>query len=479
MATEHTWNFVNKQWDETVIPTISAYIEIPNVSPMFDPQWASNGLIEKAAQLLHEWALKQNVKGLTSEILHLPGKTPLIFLTVPPSHPDIVDSPILMYGHLDKQPPMTETWAEGLHPYKPVIKDGKLYGRGGADDGYAIFAAVLSLKALQEQNLPHGRIVILIEASEESGSIHLMDYIEHLKEKIGVPSLVVCLDSGSGNYEQFWTTTTLRGVLSANLTVKILKEGVHSGHASGIVPSSFRILRQLLDRIEDPSTGEIKLPELSVEIPAKRLQEIKSCAQSLGHHVIKEFPWVPGAHPVTEDIETCIINRTWRPTLSITGVDGIPAITVAGNVLRPHTSVKLSIRLPPSLNPKVAGEALHKVLTANPPYGAQIECHVEKFSPGFDAPPFAEWLDTSMSKASNYFYKKPANYVGEGGSIPFMGLLKEKFPQAQFVITGILGPESNAHGPNEFLHIDFAKRVTACVTSILADHGVQFSKNKK
>jgi len=318
--------------------------------------------------------------------------------------------------------------------------------------------------------------VIVIEASEESGSIHLMDYIHHLKDSIGTPSLIVCLDSGAGNYEQFWTTTSLRGVMSANVTVSILREGSHSGHASGIVPSSFRILRQLLDRIEDPYTGEIKIKELFVDIPPKRLQEVKACAQSLGDHIWKEFSFVPGAGPISKDSELLILNRTWRPTLSITGVDGIPHLSVAGNVLRPYTSVKLSIRLPPSLNPVIAGEAIKKVLTADPPYGAEIKVDVEKAAPGFDAPAFAEWLDTSMNKASNFFFKKPANYLGEGGSIPFMGLLKEKFPQAQFVVTGVLGPESNAHGPNEFLHIDFGKRITACIVSILADHGVHFKK---
>jgi acetylornithine deacetylase/succinyl-diaminopimelate desuccinylase-like protein len=352
-----------------------------------------------------------------------------------------------------------------------------LYGRGGADDGYAICCAILAIKALQEQGIPHGRIVIVIEGSEESGSIHLMDYIDHLKAEIGIPSLIVCLDSGAGNYEQFWTTTSLRGILAANLTVKIINEASHSGHASGIVPSSFRILRQLLDRIDDPLTGELKIKEFYVDVPPGRVNEIKSCAHSLGTKVYKEFTWVKGAKPVSEDVETCLLNRTWRPTLSITGVDGIPHVSNAGNVLRSYTTVKLSIRLPPSLEPKVGAEALQRVLLADPPYGAQVELDIDKFSPGFDAPPFAEWLDASMHKASNYFFKKPSNYVGEGGSIPFMGLLKQKFPEAQFVITGVLGPESNAHGPNEFLHIDFAKRINASVVSILADHGVHFKKH--
>jgi acetylornithine deacetylase/succinyl-diaminopimelate desuccinylase-like protein len=303
-----------------------------------------------------------------------------------------------------------------------------------------------------------------------------MDYIEHLKESIKIPNFIICLDSGAGNYEQFWTTTTLRGLLAANLTIKILNEGQHSGGVSGVVPSSFRILRILLDRIEDPVTGEFRLKEFMVEVPPKRLQENQSCADSLKSSVFDEIPFVKGSHPISNDVPTLFLNRNWRPTLSITGVDGIPPLSIAGNVLRPYTSVKLSIRLPPSLDPAPAQAALKKAMTENVPYGAHVDFDIDKCAAGFDAPAFAEWVENSMHKASNYFFKRPCNYIGEGGSIPFMGLLKLRFPQAQFVITGVLGPASNAHGPNEFLHIDFGKRVTACVTSIIADHGVHFKK---
>jgi len=286
------------------------------------------------------------------------------------------------------------------------------------------------------------------------------------------------LDSGAGNYEQLWTTTTLRGLVSGDLIVKILKEGSHSGSASGIVPSSFRILRQLLDRIEDPYTGEIKVKELFTEIPPKRLEEIKSCSESLGKTVYAEFTFVPGAQPVTPDIYLMLQNRTWKPTLSITGVDGIPHLSVAGNVLRPYTAVKLSIRLPPTVNADAAAAALTSVLVANPPYGAHVSFTVDKAKSGFEAPQLAPWLETSLHKSSNFFCKKPANFIGEGGSIPFMGMLREKFPEAQFVITGVLGPGSNAHGPNEFLHVELGKKVTGCVASILADHFAHFSHQK-
>jgi len=337
----------------------------------------------------------------------------------------------------------------------------------------------LSIKALQVQGLPHARIVILIEASEESGSVHLEDYITYLEKSIATQDLIICLDSGAGNYEQFWTTTTLRGLISGDLTVKVLFEGSHSGKASGIVPSSFRILRIILDRIEDVQTGEIKVKELHVEVPAKRLEEIQSSAASLGKSVHEEFSFVPGGKPVNSDPAVLVLNRTWKPSLCITGVDGIPSLEVAGNVLRTHTSVKLSIRLPPTANVVKASKALQETLLRDPPYGAQVTWNEDKAKGGFNAPPLAPWLETALHKASNYFCKLPANFIGEGGSIPFMGMLQEKFPEAQFVITGVLGPESNAHGPNEFLHIGLGKKVTGCVASIVADHYVHVTSQKK
>eukprot|EP01122_Echinamoeba_exundans_P003106 TRINITY_DN1325_c0_g1_i3.p1 TRINITY_DN1325_c0_g1~~TRINITY_DN1325_c0_g1_i3.p1 ORF type:complete len:384 (+),score=108.08 TRINITY_DN1325_c0_g1_i3:732-1883(+) len=379
-----------------------------------------------------------------------------------------------MYGHMDKQPPLTDAWAPGLGPYTPVIRDGKLYGRGGADDGYAIFGAITALKALQEQGAHHGRIVLIVEACEESGSPDLPHYIEHLKERIGVPDLIVCLDSGCGTYDQFWVTTSLRGLAAGVLKVEIIKEGSHSGHASGIVPSSFRILRQILSRLEDENTGVVKPKELYCEIPAERLAQAKSCAEVLGHTIFEEFKWVEGAKPVTEDVYEAMLNRTWRPTVSTVGVAGIPSLDMAGNVLRTHTAVKLSIRLPPRVNAPQAAAFLKEFLEKDPPYGAKVTFEWDKAGSGWDAPALAPWLEKSLNDASNLFYKKPANFLGEGGSIPFMGMLGALFPQAQFCVTGVLGPENNAHGPNEMLVIDMGKRVTACVSKIVADHYTHF-----
>jgi acetylornithine deacetylase/succinyl-diaminopimelate desuccinylase-like protein len=461
--------FVSAKWDDDIVQRLVEYIRIPNKSPMFDADWVAHGHMDAAVALMEGWAKAQPIDGLVVEVVRLEGRTPLIYLEVPANGPSVGDDCVLLYGHLDKQPEMTG-WDEGLGPWEPVLKGDRLYGRGGADDGYAIFGSLAALMALREQGAPHARCVILIEACEESGSYDLPAYVDHLAARIGKPSLVVCLDSGCGNYEQLWCTTSLRGLAGGNLTVKVLEEGVHSGDASGIVPSSFRLLRQLLSRIEDEDTGRILLDGLHSPIPDDRRAQATKVAQVLGEEVFDKFPLLPGMTPMSGRLDELVLNRTWRPALSITGADGIPPLASAGNVLRPQTSVKLSLRLPPTLDGKRAGELLKEALLRDPPNGAQVTLDLEKASTGWNAPALAPWLERAIGAASEEFFGAPAMYMGEGGSIPFMGMLGEKFPGAQFMITGVLGPHSNAHGPNEFLHIPMGKKVTASVARVVADH---------
>ena len=463
--------FVGKLWDEQIVPQLVDYIRIPNKSPMFDAQWAEHGYMDQAVALMENWARAQPIPGMQLEVVRLEGRTPLIFIDIPGQGEDCV----LLYGHLDKQPEMTG-WAEHLGPWKPVIEGDKLFGRGGADDGYAIFGSLAAILALQEQKIPHARCVVMIEACEESGSYDLPYYVDHLAERIGKPSLIVCLDSGCGNYEQMWLTTSLRGMTGGNLTVKVLDEGVHSGDASGVVPSSFRILRQVLSRLEDEDTGVIRPPQLHAEIPQQRLEQAKLSAGVLGNDIHAKFPMIDGMRPVDSDLTELVLNRTWRPALAITGVAGLPALDSAGNVLRPSTAVKLSLRLPPTADAVKCGEFLKQLLERDPPYGATVTFNLEKAGSGWDAPALADWLEQSVDEASRTFFGPPPAYMGEGGSIPFMGMLGEKFPGAQFLITGVLGPHSNAHGPNEFLHIPTGKRVTACVAKVVADHFVASGK---
>ena len=465
MNRNKTENFVNRMWDDSIIPELCEYIRIPNKSPMFDPDWEQHGYMEQAVRQFERWSREQPLKGMQVEVVRLEGRTPILFIDIPGDSEDV----ILLYGHYDKQPEFSG-WAEDLDPWEPVIKDGKLYGRGGADDGYAVFGSLTAVRALQEQGIPHAHCVVLIEGCEESGSFDLPHYIDHLGDRLGTPSLVVCLDAECGNYDQLWCTTSLRGNLTGTLRVEVLTEGVHSGSASGIVPSSFRVLRQLISRIEDEQNGRILLEDLYVDIPEQRLGQAELAADVLGDSVYEKFPWVDTGSTPSESIYELLLNNNWRPALAITGADGLPELVNAGNTLLPDTTLKLSFRLPPTSDADQAARAVKEALEADAPAFAKVSFDVESTMAGWNAPPVADWLEASMEKASQAYFGKPSVYMGTGGTIPFMGMLGEKFPQAQFLVTGLLGPNSNAHGPNEFLHIEKGKKLTCCVAQVLEDH---------
>ncbi len=461
-----TQKMINTLWDATIIPTLCRYISIPNKSPMFDADWEKHGFMDEAVALMTAWCHANAPKDMHLEVLRVKGRTPLIYIEIPGSG----DETILFYGHMDKQPEMTG-WLPGLDPWTPVIQDDKLYGRGGADDGYAIFASLTAILALQQQNISHARCVIIIEASEESGSIDLPFYLDLLQERIGTPSLIICLDSGAGNYEQMWMTTSLRGNMSGDLKVSLLREGIHSGSGSGVVADSFRVIKRLISRIEDEGTGEILLPELQPNIPKKRIEEAQICAQALGNKIYSDLPFQEGVFPITLDPVELVLNKTWRPALSITGVAGLPPLEISGNVSRPETALKLSMRIPPDCDPEIAEAAIIEALTKYPPYNAKVSYHPDGMpGRGWNAPITEPWLEDACKDASMAFFGLPSVCIGEGGSIPFMGMMGKKFPKSQFVITGVLGPASNAHGPNEFLHLPTAKKLTACMAMIVERH---------
>ena len=465
MNTKKIIKNIHSFWDNEIVPALVEYIKIPNKSPSFDPDWEKHGYMDKVLNLAADWTEKNKPNDSKMIIKKSPGRTPLLLLDIPGTK----EGSILMYGHLDKQPEM-EGWNDDLGPRKPVIKDEKLYGRGGADDGYALFASIASINALKEQKIDHPRILVLIEFSEESGSPDLPHYMDLCSEIIGSPDLVICLDSGAGDYKRFWTTTSLRGLIGLKMKVEVLKEGVHSGGASGHVPSSFRIARSLLSRLENENTGEVLLEELSAEIPNYRIEETKKLVSILNNEVVEEFPWKDDMKPSTSDNVEGVLRRTWKPAVSIVGVDGMPSTANAGNVLRPYTTLQLSVRIPPTTSAKKAVQAIQKTLSENIPYDATVELQFEKAGEGWNAPESKPWLLEAIDKASKEYFGQMACSMGEGGSIPFMGMLGKQFPEAQFVITGVLGPQSNAHGPNEFLHIPFAKRLTCCISCIIADY---------
>jgi len=454
-----------KTFRDSIVPTLSEYIRIPNKSPLFDAEWQSHGYMDRAAELMAAWCREQPIAGLKVEVVREPGRTPVLLCEIPGSGKDTV----LLYGHMDKQPEFTG-WADGLSPWAPVLRDGKLYGRGGADDGYAVFSSLTAIRLLQEQKIPHARCVVLIEACEESGSYDLPHYVDRLADRIGSPSLVVCLDAECGNYDQLWCTTSLRGNLVGDLLIEGLTEGVHSGSGTGIAPSVFRIARTLLARVESDVNGDLLVDELTVPIPAARIDQARAAAGVLGDKIAGKLPFVPGARALSDSPVELVLNNTWRPTLAVTGAAGLPAMENAGNVLLPRIEFKLSFRLPPTADAEAAAKAVKKRLEADPPYGVRVKFDVGSSLAGWDAPPVAPWLEKSMHEASRATFGKDAMYLGTGGSIPFIGMLGERFPETQFLVTGVLGPHANAHGPNEFLHLDCARKLTACVAKVVADH---------
>ncbi len=465
---------ITAQWDGDIVRQLTDYIAIPAKSPMFDPDWARHGFIDTVVHNAAAWVEAQKVAGLKLEIVRLEGRTPVLFFEIPATRADSTQT-VLMYGHLDKQPEFSG-WRSDLGPWTPKYEDGKLYGRGGADDGYAVYASIAAVQALKSQGVEHPRIVGLIETSEESGSSDLLPYVDALRARLGEVALVVCLDSGAGNYDQLWLTTSLRGNATGVLKVEVLTEGVHSGDASGLVPSSFRIMRQVLDRLEDSKTGRLLPQSFHCEIPADRLAQARATAQILGDEIYKRFPWAHYdcegssvfALPTTTDPVEALLNRTWRPALSVTGAKGFPALGDAGNVLRPYTAFKLSLRLPPLIDAGAAVRELKALLEDNAPYQAKVTFEGAGGATGWNAPGTADWLENALNDASQSFFGAPCGTIGQGGTIPLMGMLSKGFPKAQMMVCGVLGPKSNAHGPNEFLNVPYAKKLTAAVAHVMA-----------
>ena len=465
---------VTDKWDGDILKQLTEYIAIPAKSPVFDSDWAAHGYLETVMRNAAAWVEAQKVEGLTLEIVRLEGRTPVLFFEIPATRADSKQT-VLMYGHLDKQPEFNG-WRSDLGPWTPKYENGLLYGRGGADDGYAVYASIAAVQALKSQGVAHPRIVGLIETCEESGSYDLLPYVKALEKRLGDVALVVCLDSGAGNYDQLWLTTSLRGNAGGVLKVEVLTEGVHSGDASGLVPSSFRIMRDVLDRLEDSKTGRLLPQSFHCEVPPDRLAQAQATAAILGDELFKRFPW---AHydcegsstftlPMTTDPVEALLNRTWRPTLSVTGAEGFPAFKDAGNVLRPYTAFKLSLRFPPLVDASAAVQELKALLEDNAPYQAKVTFDGHGGANGWNAPASVPWFDNALNAASQNFFGAPSGTIGQGGTIPLMGMLSKGFPKAQMMVCGVLGPRSNAHGPNEFLHVPYAKKLTASVAHVIA-----------
>jgi acetylornithine deacetylase/succinyl-diaminopimelate desuccinylase-like protein len=463
-------SFVAAKWPADVLPLLETFARIPNQSPAFDVDWESAGHMEAAAGLLGGWAAERKIPGAVVDVVRIPGLTPTVVVEVPPTDADATGT-VLVYGHYDKQPPF-EGWSEGRGPWAPVIEGDRLYARGVADDGYALPSALLALESVTAAGGRHGRCLVIAEGSEESGSPHLPEVLAHLADRIGVPDVVVALDSSSPTYDRLWITTSLRGLISGTLTVRVLEHGVHSGSAGAVVPSSFRIARLLLERIEEAATGDLRLPELRADPPPGAPAAAGALAEALIEEGLEAppFPVVDGLVLQGTDRAERALRIAWLGSLAVVGAAGLPLVEEAGMVLRPATTLKLAIRLPPTADATGAADAVRRALTDDPPHGAVVEWTDVAAVGGWAAPPLVPWLAAAIDDASMACFGKASGQVGEGGSIPFMGWLAARFPEAQILATGVLGPGSNAHGPDESLHLPTAERVTTALAMLLDAH---------
>ncbi len=456
--------------EQRALPTMLEFAAIECLSPAYDHQWQEHGQIARAAALLRAWAAERKLARFDVQLHEIAGRTPVLTITVEATA-DVAGT-VVLYGHMDKQPPLGE-WSEGLHPFRPVRRDDRLYARGLADDGYAIFSALLALEDLEARGVPHARCVVLIEASEESGSPDLDAHLTALADHLGDVQLLLCLDSGALTYDRLWVTTSLRGNVIIEVTAHVLEHGVHSGVASGVVPSSFRVLRMLLERIEETATGRIQLSELYAEIPEAHRRAAELVTTEFGDVAGDEQPKVQDLELLGASPAERLLRRTWWPTLSVTGVDGIPPADIAGNVLRPFTTLVISLRLPPTVDAETAAQVVRRTLLESPPYGARIEATIKSAGDGWCAAELAPWLESALVAASASAFDRPPAFAGEGGSIPFLAVLEQRYPGVQFVATGVLGPGSNAHGIDEMLDLNFMVGVTNAVGEIIAAHAAQ------
>jgi len=449
------------------IPWLKRFIDIPNLSRNFDPEWETNGLLEQACNLCLEYAQEIGVQGYEARLYKDPGTTPLIFGSIAATKPEGHKN-MMMYGHIDKQPHLTDGWREGLHPFKHVEENGLLYGRGSVDDGYNWFTVLALVKALQQLGIPHDRFILFYECDEESSSKDIPYYLNKFKDTIQVPDVMFCLDATSISRDIFSVSTTLRGCLNFDLKVRVLEKSMHSGVGSGIVPSSFRIARQLLDRIECPKSGKI-IDDLQVEIPGDKLEQAVKAAKIQGTGVYDKFCFCKGVQPVSQDVQELYLNNIWRAQLEITGQSGIPLLQHSGNVLREETVLRCSLRLPPTLSGEEAFKTVHALLTQDVPYNAQVEVTSQGAGNGWSANQIPERVVEILDRHNQEIFGNPTLMYGCGGSIPFIKTIQDLLPSTLLFVSGVVLPDSNMHGPNEKIDLEYLTKFAKSLTCFLVD----------
>lgn len=450
-------------WKGDTLEGLCRHVEIPAVSGSFDKNWEARGELLNALNEAVRWA-KTQLPHAYFEVSSLPNCPPVLYMDIP-AFGGHTGKSVLCYGHLDKQPE-TVGWDADLGPWKPVVKEGKLWGRGCVDDGYNFYSIVTAVKALEETKTAHPRITGLYETDEESGSRDMAKYIAQYKDRIGKPGMVCILDLFAVDDQRVWLTQSLRGIVALTVKVSVLKKASHSGTASGIVPSSFRIMRILLDRLENAETGEVLIPSMYSEIPEEYIQGAHKLAETFDPR--QAFSYEGDTVSMKDSAFDAVIAGNWKPTLSVLGADGLPPPDKASGLVRTHTTLKLSFRIPPGVNAEQALADVKARLTTDIPYHASVTITDEHSAPGFAAPLMPDWLKASANELSQAIFGHDVGYTFTGGSIGVITDFAKAFPDAFFINTGALLPDSSAHAPNENLQLDYAEKLTLWVAELFA-----------
>lgn len=466
---------IESSWKSVTQQPIEEFVRIPALSIDFDKQWDKNGHLLDAVLHAKRWADSLGLEGISMEAIQEEGAPPCLFADIPGTGAKKDGKTVFLYGHLDKQPENTG-WDENKSAWKPVVENGRLYGRGAADDGYSWFCTLSALRALDKLGIDRPHCVALFETAEESSSFHYEKYLERMKSHLGDVGLVVILDSTALDYKRLWITQSLRGTVNCMLKVQVLEHDMHSGEAGGIVPSSFMIVRSLLDRMEDANTGKIRLDALHCDIPKEVIKQTKALAKVCGKQVFEAFPWEGATKPEKRNPWKAILSRNWEPALAVVGAGGIPSIAEAGAILRAQTTLKLCMRIPPLVDPEKAAKAMKQCLTEKPPFKATVSMEGLVTGPGWYASGTPQWLKKALNQSSKAFWGEEAGYLGIGASIPLVAHFSKVWPETAFMVAGVLGPNSNAHGPNEFLDLEYAKRLTASVAKVISEMPVKKQK---
>jgi acetylornithine deacetylase/succinyl-diaminopimelate desuccinylase-like protein len=461
--------YIGDEFDKNILPSFKEFLSVPNISPSYDKDWNKNGFLKQAATVLLEYAQNIGISGLNASLCtgEEENVTPFLYIDIDSTSKD--EKRVLLYGHYDKQPPLTG-WEQGKGPYSPIVEDDYLYGRGAADDGCSFYAALTSIKALQKFKIPHPKIIILIEGCEESGSIDLPFYIEKYKKFIGSPDLIVAMDGGGLDYNRFWLSNSVRGIMCFEITVTTLTKGIHSGKGSGVAPETMMILRNLISRIEDYKSEIVSLKQFEVEIPQPVIDSAKKALDAVGNTWIKNIPILPGVKYLSDDLLKIYLNSSWTPSLAVLGVKGLPDLNSAGNVLRPSTTFKISIRLPPTYEAIKAKQIIQTVMTENPPFNSDIKISNFNYSDGAYISNTSDKLKSELNKISQIFFQNDYSEISVGATIPFVQIFLNMFPNAQMIVTGAAGIDSQIHSQNEKLKISYFKKFVCSLTNLIGDY---------